>query len=144
MELKKEFWDEFGLDLVIDGQGNVVFTQSGRDKYTPLLSKWGYCLANVRTVDDFKRILRRCNACELEENNQKLAACLADPSVPEAEKEFIRKLLGPSLPGLKAGRVKRKPPAAPAARVAKAEPATTGARVVHVDFAARRVVRRED
>lgn len=141
MELKQEFWDEFGLDLVMDGQGNVVFTQSGRDKYTPLFAKWGYCLANIRTVEDFKRILRRVNARELEENNQKLAACLADPSVPESEKDFIRKLLGPATPA-PAARLSRsrQKPVVPAVG---ARPKGTAGIVLHVDFAARKVISRQ-
>ena len=94
MELKADFWAEFGRDIMVDGHGLVVFTAPGRDKYTPLFSKWGYALANIRTLSDFKRILRRVRAYELDENNEKLGACLADPDVSEPEKTFIRRLLG--------------------------------------------------
>ncbi len=94
MELHKDFWDEFGRDLVIDAQGHVKFTRPGREKYKALLGKWGYTLGSIRTVDEFKRTLRRVNALELEDNNKKLLDCLRDPQVPENEKDFIRKLLG--------------------------------------------------
>lgn len=99
MELKQEFWDEHGRDLVVDGAGNVTFTKPGRAKYTPLFDKWGYALTQIRNVAEFKRVLRKLNALEFEENNAKLVACLHDPQVPQAEKDFIRKLLGPAATG---------------------------------------------
>lgn len=135
MELKKEFWDEFGLDLVVDGEGRLLFTAPGRTKHEASFAKWGMALTTITTLSEFKRAIRRINTLELEENNQKLAACLADPSVPEAEKEFIRKLLGPiALAG--ARRSARKAIFAPS----KKTTLVPGAKVVHVDFKTRRVV----
>jgi hypothetical protein len=138
MELQKEFWDEFGSDLVIDSHGHVNFTPAGREKYSPLFAKWGYVLAHIRGADDFMRTLRRVQALEVEENNTKLMACLKDPRIPEKEKQFIRKVLGmldaegqPSSSSQASASGRR-------SRNAEAQP-TQAATVVYVDFRLRKV-----
>jgi hypothetical protein len=94
MNLQKEFWEEFGKDLVVDGQGRVFFTLAGRAKFQERFAKWQLSLQSIQTVVEFKRAMRRVVALELEENDRKLRGCLDDDSVPEAEKRFIRRLLG--------------------------------------------------
>jgi hypothetical protein len=133
MKLKKEFWDEFGRDILVGDNGLVLFTAPGRKKYQYSFAKWGFFLANVTTVQEFQRVLRQVRAHELDENNRKLSACLEDPSVPEAEKQFIRKILGQIPPP--------KPARAPMAALAPSStPTNTSSTVIYANFQTRRRV----
>jgi hypothetical protein len=130
MELKSDFWNEFGGNVLVDNQGRVSFTPEGRLNYAPRFQRFGYVLANLRTVTDFVALLRKVQRQELEETNRQLLASLNDPDISESQKAFIRNLLGMT-------EAVRQSPAIADNTTSTATSAGTGANVVHVNFRAK-------
>jgi hypothetical protein len=93
MNLPEQFWEtQKGLLLVGEG-GTLRFTGRGRAHYAPLFAKHGISISNVKTIDQFRSVMKPVNAAELDANTAELMRIMNDPLTTEEERATIRRVL---------------------------------------------------
>lgn len=88
------FMEEFGRHLIMSDDGRINFTTRGKKELGTLFARYGQKLESITTLDQFQRKMREINALEADRTERELADSLRDPQVSEADKSFIRSMLG--------------------------------------------------
>ena len=92
--LSPAFIKQFGRYVLVQADGSIAFTASGRKKYGSLFARYGKRLQDCLTLDAFCQHLHEVLALEHQRADEQLHACLRDGSVAESEKRQIRAALG--------------------------------------------------
>lgn len=92
--LSDDFWQAHKGLLLVSETGVLRFTAAGRAHYAPLLAKYGFSISNVKTLEQFCKVMEPVNAGELDENTQEMLRLLNDPSTTAEERATIERVLG--------------------------------------------------
>jgi hypothetical protein len=86
--------EEFGRHLMVRDDGRIAFTPRGHKELGAMFARYGIALDSITTLEEFQRQMRSVNELEAQRTEHELAQSLRDPQVSEADKAFIRNMLG--------------------------------------------------